>query len=313
MIKRNGFTLLELVVVVAIIGVLIALLLPALQKVRENAVRMQSLNNLKQLALGLNQVGDNNNGYIGGYIKADPKSQDEAFSLYLQTTQGNPHPLIVELLDGSPIGSEGGFRKYLVCPADLSNMSGPKTRVLGPNGTLTLEYVSGGPTSYAFNMMAFIGPPRFPTNIRDGTSNTIAFAERYYERYFSTEPLYGDFYPASWLGYGEINCAFPSPFPPFPMNDRGLRRPSFADAGWGDVVPVTRGDPPVTQPSVPGVTFQVQPPLHFADAYQLQTPFTAGLSVAMFDGSVRTIRPGVSPESFWSAVTPSGGEVGNLD
>ena len=93
---------------------------------------------------------------------------------------------------------------------------------------------------------------------------------------------------------------------------QGLRRATFADPGWQYVEPVvTRGRP--TRASVPGYTFQYMPRIEDADGRVPQTPHIGGLPCSMFDGSVRTIRQGVTEAAFWGAVTPNGGEVAGLD
>jgi hypothetical protein len=165
--------------------------------------------------------------------------------------------------------------------------------------TVNIDFVEGKTTqcSYAFNMIAFSGPPNFTASFSDGTSSTIAYSERY----CTTADRQNLFlYDGPWFDLSITSDG---------TGGSGPRRPSFADPGFLDVVPVTDESTATTRPSVPGMTFQVHPTYEQSDGRIVQTPFEAGLPVAFFDGSVRLLGPGISEGVFWALVTPRGGEV----
>jgi prepilin-type N-terminal cleavage/methylation domain-containing protein/prepilin-type processing-associated H-X9-DG protein len=70
--KQRGFTIVELLVAIAIIGILIALLLPAVQHAREAARRMHCASNLKQLGLAVHLYHDTLKSFPPAYVNHGP-------------------------------------------------------------------------------------------------------------------------------------------------------------------------------------------------------------------------------------------------
>jgi prepilin-type N-terminal cleavage/methylation domain-containing protein/prepilin-type processing-associated H-X9-DG protein len=213
---RHAFTLVELLVVIAIIGVLIGLLLPAVQQVRASAQRTECCNNLKQIGLALWNVHDRAGSFPPAYttnlLPGTLPSQDvNGDCTWNETGPGwGWGTFILNELEQAPLYNQFMFNLDIKDPANSvpRNLqpkvflcpSGAKTepfQLVDGNGNplidvnnqpITVAYgsyvgMNGAPdgvTGDAYdNNGAFIRNQRLSVkDITDGTSNTIFVGER---------------------------------------------------------------------------------------------------------------------------------------
>ena len=133
---RTGFTATNLLVVIAIIGFLIGLLLPAIQKVREAANRTTSINNLKQLALAAHSYHDTNGCFAPG-VDANGFSTVAYFLPYIEQN------LLFKKID---------FKKGVTDAANAAARQAPIKLLIDPSDGAEVVVVGGyAPTNYLFS------------------------------------------------------------------------------------------------------------------------------------------------------------------
>jgi prepilin-type N-terminal cleavage/methylation domain-containing protein len=291
--RARGFTLIELLVVIAIIAILIGLLLPAVQKVREAAARSQSSNNLKQITLAIHAYNDSNKQLPPAMVDWDSNGEKTYYD-----KAGCTHYYILPFMEQVELARVGPpfyfWQVYTNHPVshyiNPSDASTPTDGLYNDPG-----WADYGVTGYAANF-ASLGHVVDDENrtmrlakITDGLSNTIFMAEKLtlcQNNAYATAHETGDsnFYNI-W---------------------------AYARTAWAEWNPVFGYE--ITGP---GSKFQVQPqwqgPSATCDPRYATAPRASGILASLGDGSVRLVSNTVTPETWWAACTPNGGETLGTD
>jgi prepilin-type N-terminal cleavage/methylation domain-containing protein len=251
----SGFTLIELLVVIAIIAILIGLLLPAVQKVRAAAARVQCQNQMKQLGLAMH----NYHGAYGYF----PSPRAPAIYGWTSSVFTDPGSWIVMLLpfleqnalynnytanNAANYGSWYGTKiKGILCPSDPYSGINPGsvanddgyglTDYLGVTGSdNTVAVQESGPTNGIYDVSRMLNGVQL-VEILDGTSNTLMIGER---------PPSNDYYWGWWaysdwdnfIGVNNLyvaadgyysGCTSPGVYMPEP---KGFGAPCGGGANW---------------------------------------------------------------------------------
>jgi prepilin-type N-terminal cleavage/methylation domain-containing protein len=307
---KRGFTLIELLVVIAIIAILIGLLLPAVQKVRAAAARMQCSNNLKQISLAVHDFastygvvppceglapkgtpgnpGSVNNPYSTGYVSPDGTTGTTFFYLLPYIEQTN----LYRACNGCAMNAGTAVVKTYICPSDPSVQNAGTYGGCGVMNGIDIQRDNYGSCNYAANVMVFEprGTRPLEVSMPDGTSNTVMFAERFAN--CSPDGAHGGgcTLPA-WAWNTIMNGGDCWSSPTFGATNDGIYQMNCNGAAF----------------SSGNIGFQAGPSAQACNWYVTQGGHTGTMQVGLGDGSVRGVSQSVSVQTWVWACTPNDG------
>ncbi len=309
--QRGAFTLVELLTVIAIVALLIAILLPAVQTARESMRRVTCASNLRQLALGLSNYS--------GVHRVLPQVQSSPFSAHSQCLAfieqqttfnainfASPPSVFVGRADSNYTVSRVSISCYL-CPSgdQAGSRLGAETKTTYPcNGGYGYQAIGDNGPFDAGSLGQESSPVGYEA-LEDGTSNTVAF----------TEWVLGSLEPSNRDPLGAT------------FNTPQLTQPNE----YAAFVTSCGSLDPATAPTLPGKTafwisggfgqtlmnFSLPPNRNSCANGNVVTygAFTAssmhpnGVNVAFLDGHIRFIKEVIELATWRAISTRSGGEV----
>lgn len=227
--KRRGFTLIEMLVVVAIIGILLALLLPAVQAAREAARRVRCVSNLRQLGVATMNYA-NSTRVLPASMEmtgtGNTVAWNGAWSVHARllpfSEQGNLYVMCDFSIEKEEPANQPAVSQMVsifICPSETQQMV--STHDYGQSGIVNYGWCMGdwfvwGGFNGPNNRESF-GPCRFRqwADFRDGTSQTILAAE---------VKAYQPVYICDTVGLSQMNQ--PMSVPP-PWADYGAVAPEY--------------------------------------------------------------------------------------
>jgi prepilin-type N-terminal cleavage/methylation domain-containing protein/prepilin-type processing-associated H-X9-DG protein len=329
--RRTGFTALELLVVIAVIGVLIGMLLPAVQAVRESSRRTSCANNVRQLALAAISYEATNSTLPPGRLgRQDPGNM-------MVGSNWGPIPRLLPYLGEKPLYKNIDFAKsiyhpvhamvgqaplpILRCPSDydrLGNTADPLAlRVWARNnyracaGNDTGEMLDDG--SERNNGVFTTGRNVALSQIDDGPGNTAVFSEAVLgDGNDNRISIPGDWFvlPSSGHTRQEVYAAFASLVPgtgaaaQVSVAGRHYLAGDYVESRYNHIMPPNRasGVVPVLGDLVTSINNGPQ-------ATTASSRHPGGVNLATADGAARFVRDEVDVAVWWAIGSIAGGEV----